>query len=530
VALAALLACTPCALARAGGDPGPAPATARAGGPARQRTLEIDECRVEGADHFTTLELESVLNPFLGPGRAIEDVEAARAALEKAYSDRGYQSVAVAIPPQTVRGGVVTLKVTEGKIGRLRVHGARWFLPSDIKRQAPSMAEGTVPNFNDIVRDIVVLNQLPDRRVTPALRAGAIPGTVDVDLNVQDKVPLHGSFEVNNRYSAGTTQIRLNGSLRYDNLWQMGHSLTFSFQVAPKRIEDGEVYSASYLARFPDTPWLSFTLNGLIQDSDVSTLGGIAVAGKGRVFGGRVNFTLPGTEGFFHTLGAGIDYKHFLEGVTLGSDTQGNPIVYWPATAQYVASVSGKASQTQLTAAVVFNIRGFSSGADRFDAKRYGASGNFTYFRGGVERTEELPRGLQLFGRLQGQYSASPLIGSEQFTAGGADSVRGYLEVQAAGDYGMVGGLELRSPSIAKQWGAGNDLRILLFADGGRVRLNEPLPEQKDLFLLWSVGAGARLKLLEHVSGSFDVGVPLRSEGATTKYHPRFSFRVWSEF
>jgi len=532
-ALFIALACAPLSAALAGEAlASAAPEAARAPEPGRARTFDVYEYRVEGADHLSTFELEAVLDPFLGPGRTLADVEAARAAIERAYSDRGYQSVAVAIPPQTVRGGVVTLKVNEGKVGRLRVRGAHWYLPSDIKRQAPSVAEGAVPNFNDIVRDIVVLNQLPDRRVTPALRAGAIPGTIDVDLNVQDRLPLHASVEVNNRYSPGTTQTRLNGAIHYDNLWQMGHSLTLAFQVAPKRIEDGEVYSGSYLARLPDAPWLSFTLNGIIQNSDISTLGGVAVAGKGRIFGGRANFTLPGSEGFFHSLSAGIDYKHFLEGVTLGSDTQSNPIVYWPATAQYIAAWTGKSRQTQLTAAVVFNVPPFSSASAKFDAKRYGASPNFTYFRGNAEQTEQLPHGLQLFGRLQGQYSPSPLIGSEQFTAGGADTVRGYLEVQAAGDYGVVGNVELRSPPLARQYERTflDEWRLLVFADGARLRVQDPLPEQADLFLLWSVGAGSRLKLMNHLNGAFDVGVPLRTVGATTKYHPRFSFRIWSEF
>jgi hemolysin activation/secretion protein len=393
------------------------------------------------------------------------------------------------------------------------------------------MAEGAVPNFNDIVRDIVALNQLPDRRVTPALRAGAVPGTVDVDLNVQDKLPLHGSLEANNRYSTGTTHTRLDGSIRYDNLWQLGHSLTFAFQLAPKRVRDGEVFSGAYVARFPDAPWLSVTLNGLVQDSDISTVGGIGVSGKGRVFGARVSFTLPGSAGFFHSLTAGLDYKHFLEGITLGSDTQGNPIRYWPASAQYLASWSGERSQTQLTGTVVVNLRGLSSPQEQFDAKRFQASGNFSYLRGVAERTDELSGGLQLATRLQGQFADGALIGSEQFTAGGGDSVRGYAEVQAAGDYGMTGGAELRSPSLAPSFAAKvlTECRLLAFAEGGRLRLNEPLPEQKDLFLLWSVGAGTRLKILDRVSAALDVGVPLRSEGVTTRYHPRFHFRIVTE-
>jgi hypothetical protein len=49
-------------------------------------------------------------------------------------------------------------------------------LPSQIRRHAPSLAPGTVPTFNDVQRDIAALNQLPDRTITPVLKAGAVPG------------------------------------------------------------------------------------------------------------------------------------------------------------------------------------------------------------------------------------------------------------------------------------------------------------------------------------------------------------------
>ncbi len=149
-----------------------------------ERQIYIQEYRVEGTHKLSELEVEEAVYPYLGPGRTTEDVEQARASLEKAYQDKGYQTVSVQIPPQQVRNGVVVLQVIEGKVGRLRIHGSRYFSLEQIRKQAPSMAEGTVPNFNDVTRDIVALNQLPDRRITPSLRAGVEPGTVDIDLNV----------------------------------------------------------------------------------------------------------------------------------------------------------------------------------------------------------------------------------------------------------------------------------------------------------------------------------------------------------
>jgi hemolysin activation/secretion protein len=494
---------------------------------------------VEGSTVLTGAELEWALLPFLGPDRVLEDVEQARAALEKAHSDRGFQSVTVAIPPQTVRDGVVTLKVTEGRVGRLRVQGAHWFLPREVKRQAPSVAEGTVPNFEGIVRDIVALNQLPDRRVTPALRAGVEPGTVDVDLNVEDQLPLHGSLELNNRQSANTTRLRLNGSLRYDNLWQLGHSLAFAFQTAPRRPEDALVFSLSYLARLPGTPWLTLTFSGVVQDSDVSTLGGAAVQGKGRILGSRASFTLPGGTDFFHSLGTGLDYKRFNETLSFGIRPDGSfnlpsdtPITYWPVTTQYAASWTSGASQTQLSGTILFSLRPLGSSAQEFDAKRYQASGSFIIYRADAARTQELGGGAQLFARVQGQYADDPVLASEQITAGGAESVRGYMEVEASGDRGALGTVELRSPTLTGWLGLSRlgEWRLLVFSDAATLRIMHPLPEQQSGFRLWSAGGGTRVRFLEHLFGGADVGVPLTSVGTTTRYHPRFHLRLAGEF
>jgi hemolysin activation/secretion protein len=535
----------------------PSPAAADpASEPARARTLDINEFRVEGGSQLSAVEVGQAVYPFLGPMRALEDVERARQALEQAYSDKGFQAVAVSIPQQTVRDGVVRLVVQEGTVGRLRVRGARWFSPRDVKKQAPSVAEGAVPNFNAIVRDIVTLNQIPDRRVTPAIRAGAVPGTVDVDLDVEDKLPLHGSLEVNDRHSANTVDHRLSGSLRYDNLWQLGHSIGLSFQLAPERLDDSKVFSASYLARFPAVSWLSLSLTGVLQQSDVSTVGGIGVQGRGRIVGARSNFTLPSVGSLFHTLSLGIDYKHFDEGLSLGENALDTPITYWPMTAQYGATWAG-----------VFGIRGLGSDMQEFDAKHFGASASFIYYRAELSRTDEL-LGMQLFEKALGQHSADALtrsflpveapprageaqaagsaaaptrvnarfgdalLGSEQLSAGGADSVRGYLESHVSGDLGAIGTFELRSPSLSRWFMRRvlEDWRFLAFVDGGWLRVHRALPEQKKQFELLSVGGGTRMAVRRVMHAALDVGVPLIRQGTTTEYEPRIHFRVWTEF
>jgi len=339
--------------------------------------LYIREYRVLGARNLPRINVEETVYPYLGPGRTTGDIEQARAALEQAYKEKGFQAVSVQIPAQQGRGGVIYLQVLEGTVAKLRVHGARYFLPDRIKAAAPSLQEGKVLNFNDVTRDIVALNQLPDRRITPTLTAGDEPGTVNIDLNVKDTFPLHGSIELNNRYSANTSPLRINASLSYNNLWQLGHTLGGSFQIAPQNADDVTVYSAYYIARFASTPWLSLMLTGTKQDSNVSTLGAVAVAGKGETVGARAMINLPPGKDFFHSFNFGIDYKHYNQGLTITGTRTDTPISYYPISANYSATWAPKGSVTELNAGLNFHIRGMGSSQAEFENNRHGADGSF---------------------------------------------------------------------------------------------------------------------------------------------------------
>ena len=100
-----------------------------------------------GAHHLKPVEVEAAVYPFLGPGRTAQDVEQARAALLKAYQEQNYTSVDVVVPPQKGAGGIVFLQVNELPVGRLRVEGSRYYDISQIKRQAPSLAQGQLIDF-----------------------------------------------------------------------------------------------------------------------------------------------------------------------------------------------------------------------------------------------------------------------------------------------------------------------------------------------------------------------------------------------
>ncbi len=493
--------------------------------------FNIREFQVRGAKSLKRLPVEEVVYPYLGPGRTEGDVEAARLALEKLYQSNGYQAVSVEIPPQNALSGVVVLQVREGTVGQMRVKGARYFLPSRIKEMAKSLEEGKVLNFNEVTRDIVALNQWQDRQVTPSLRPGLEPGTVDIDLTVKDKLPLHVSAELNNRYSPFTSPLRLNLSASYTNLWQLGHTVALSHQMSPEVPGEVSVWSGSYAFRLNGVEGMSWRIQGVKQNSNVSTLGGLAILGRGEVLGFYATWDLPVSQDFTQSFSLGFDHKSFDQQIETAGGAITAPIRYIPFTASYLASWRGDKVSTDLSTNLVWHFRGMGSDGAGFDRSRYKAGGSFIYLRGDLTQTREFSHGGQFMWKAQWQVADQPLVNSEQFTGGGVNSVRGYLEASAVGDRGVMGTLELRSPVIFK--GAmreADEVRLHGFAEGGVLGVSTPLPEQKSSTGLMSVGVGGRVQVGTHVSGSLDVGVPLVAVSQTKRFEPFISFRLWTGF
>lgn len=515
-------------------DEAPAPA-------APLPTLYIREYRIAGVKKLTATEAGNAVYPFLGPERTVADIEQARSALEALYREKGFSTVTVEVPEQSGRAGIIVLKAVENAVGQVRVHGSRYYDLERIKKAVPSLSPGTVPNFNQVTREVVALNQWPGRVVTPTLNQ--VPGTetVDIDLKVEDKLPLHGSVELNNRYSANTTPLRLSVSANYGNLWQLGHGVGFSYLVAPERRADAEIFSGYYLLRVPRVDGLTLVFQGTKQTSDITTtnVGSVTVSAPGQTLGLRANITLPRGEAFYQSLSLGLDYKHYEETVSLGGVLTSSPLTYWPVSATYdgtwaaddKARSSGHGYTTSINLAGVFGLRGAGSSPAEFENKRHQAAGDFAYLHGEASDERDLWKGVQTYVRLQGQLANQALVNTEQVAGGGASTVRGYLESEVLGDNGIFGTVELRTPSLLRWVKArGNDWRFYAFADGGYLSLRDTLPEQARHFRLASVGVGSSLRLLDHLNGSIDFGLPLIGQAETKRGDSRVNFRVWADF
>lgn len=527
-------------VARSAEAPASAPRGAeRAPTPAAAKTFSILEYQVEGNTLMRPIDIEVAVTPYLGEGKSIKDVESARRSLEKMYHDHGYQTVLVNIPQQEVSSGVVRLAVIEAPVGQFQIKGSRYHSLEAIRAAVPQLQPGSVPDFNEVQKGLAQLNHAEDLRVTPVLRASSTPGKVDVDLNVQDSLPLHATLEVNNRYSANTSHTRVIGELSYANLFQRNQSLSLQYQTAPDQPSDAKIGSVSYVIPTQSGPiWALYAVR---SDSNIAAVGTLGVIGNGSIFGVRlIEPLMSDSAAFYHNFTAGLDYKDFKQDVALqGSDTVSSPAKYPPLSLEYgatwlggldaihhTAAISGARSSTAVDLGLSFLVRGFFTNATEFSDKRAGAGPSYVIFRPSLQRQQLLPANWSVVGKIDGQLASGPLISNEQYGAGGAESVRGYAESERLGDNGLRGSVELRtphllggiSPSVTQSY-------AFLFADGARVRILEPLPGQQTGYRLGSIGFGLRLKV-----GGLFVDLDAAHSGpagyVTPAHHNSGQFRV----
>ena len=511
--------------------------------------FDILEFEIEGNTVLPVEAIERAVMPYLGEGKQMDNIEAARAALEKAYQGAGFLTVFVDVPEQRVEDGVVTLSVTEGRIERLSVSGSRYFSQGWIRARVSELAEGKVPNFNEVQRQLAQVNVTEDRRVQPIMRAGKVPGTVEAELKVDDKLPLSGSVEINNRHAADTRPLRLQATARYDNLFQLDHSVALTLVTAPEAPQQSRVVSLNYTVPGNDqSAWVGYVVN---SNSSVTAIGDVNVLGSGTTVGLRYVRPVLNTAEQTHSVTLGVDYKDLRQDTRSGSSVISTPLRYLPFVAAYTGSVEqGTFGRTQLNGQLVTAFRQVlrrdvdcpGGTADQFACNRQGGDGGFAALRADLRHALPLGDAGTLRARLGGQVATGPLPSGEQYTIGGAESVRGYLEAEGAGDQALLGSLEWQSPELGARvnhWlGVAGDKSdgglsasyVLAFLDVARAYVLDPAAGQLPHQSLVGAGSGRRSRFRKSLAGELDLAWPFKSTPATEARSPRVHVRLALEY
>ena len=520
--------------------------------PAEKR-FHIMSYVVEGNTILEQAKIDSVLEPYKGSDRQLSDIETARNELEKAYHTAGYPTVVVMLPEQTIDAGVVKLQVLEGRLVHITVTGNEHYSWVNIRQKLPSLQPGALIYEPTFVKELGAANGNPDLKVAPVLKPGTEPGTVDLELKVKDRLPVHGRLEADNRGPITTPQNRLVAEVQHTNLFGSDEILTVNTVQTPTDWGAVQNYGASFVypVKWPDHLLAVYASRSqsksVLAGAAISVGGGsdVTIAGNAIVTGFRYIFPLFPGGANTHQLSVGVDYKRlertnatFPDG---GTAVVLNPIQYTPASVAYTGFYPDRWGLTKVALSAKGYVAGTIPGGPKQDfggnpddpfgqpGDRKGSTGTFAVLQGGFDRTQPLPWDFTLALHTDGQWGSQPLIPAEEYFAGGFDTVRGYKQYEAIGDNAIRGRAELTTPELfaipvdriwQRRRSSDYTIRVKLaaFYDAAQLWVQQAQPGQASQFRLEGVGGGIRVKFPKDIGQLIvDQGFALRDTLNTKK-------------
>jgi hemolysin activation/secretion protein len=223
---------------------------------------------------------------------------------------------------------------------------------------------------------------------------------------------------------------------------------------------------------------------------------------------------LPSFHSIKHEVSLGVDFKNSNNNLLFGgTNIFAAETDIFQTRLSYLAREYDSKGATTLQASIYYSPGGLNAENSEaaFNQARTFAEPEYFYGRVNLQRTHKLPWNLTLVATAAGQLSSTNLLASEQFSLGGATTVRGYEESIANGDRGWLGSLEVYSPSISplrKIWAESpsDELKFLVFFDAGGVANDHLLPGEPSYRGLAGIGAGLRYRITTRLTVRFDYG------------------------
>ena len=486
--LCLVLAIVPAAIAQVLPPPPTKPGTTLSTAP----RLFVREFHFEGNTVFSTNDLAKVTQLFTNRDVQTEELEQARRAITTHYINNGYINSGAIIPDQDPKDGIIRIKIVEGVLTKTELHGNRWLRDGYIRSQVRRWS-GDPVNLTKLQEGLQILRQDPNvKQINAELKPGAKPGESVLDLRVEDQQPFRVGLQIDNQRPP---------SVGEEELWLLASDLNLTGNSDPLSLRygllngtaDGVEFSeadnmeASYF--FPITP-LSLTLG----------------VHAGRLNTRLIEETFSALDIKSVTTSFGLTMRQTLfqtskqeAGVSLGFDHRKNRT--WLLDQRFNLSPGaqdGEISVSALRLSQDWLRRGqdhvlafrstFSFGLDANDNNVAGdPDGRFLQWLGQAQYVQRL-FGTQneLILRVTGQWTSERLLALEQFSVGGMDTVRGYVENQLVRDRGFVSSAEFRIPLLYNKAGAGI-LHVAPFFDvGGGWNVND----SPDPTTLASAGVG----------------------------------------
>lgn len=485
----------------------------------------IKKIDVSGVTLVPYEEVRDIVSGFENKELDFREMQRAADLITDAYRKRGYVTSRAYLAPQRIEDNRLEIKMLEGLTGALEIKGNRHFRTALLEKKI-TLKKGQPFNYNTLRRDLIRINERPDRAVRAVLMPGKEPQTTDVVLEVKDRLPAHAGFTFDNYGSRYIEKDRYQLTLSHNNFLGLDDTFTLQYQISGA--DRYRLTALRYLFPVTETTDVGFfaartklQLGREFQDLDAR--------GKSQLFGLYVIQNLVDRENVDVDLNLGFDYKDIFN-FQSGTETSRDRLRVLKAGLDF--DFSDTLGRTILTDEVALGIPDIMGGLKNKDprASRSGAGGKFVKNTINLLRLQRMPYSSTLLWKNQFQISPYILTATEQYQIGGIVNVRGYPPAEFVGDKGYSMSWEWSFPvyplsrnvkvplSQAKLYDA---LRVVTFYDWGNVRLFRPQAGEGKNKTLRAAGWGLRFNLPEDFSLRLDFAWPLDNTPTDNNhFHP----------
>ncbi len=496
--------------------------------------------------------LNASLAARIGKPLSLADLNAICAEIVNACRAAGRPVVDVTLPEQDITEGNIRIVLIEGQLGRVRTEGE----PSERSRQRTERTIRIQPGepilATTLLEDIDWLNRtklLSSYR--PIFEKGDLPGQADIVLErVGPRYPLraYGAFE--NTGNTATGENRLVSGFNWGDALFLGldHQLSYQFST-DSEVRRFHAHGLSYTAPLPWRHIASLSGTWSRSEPDLSDPAFDSV-GESWQISGRYEIPLRkrtlGKSDLRQSIALGADFKESNNNLEFGDEQVFDRAAQ---TVQFILEyrfalvpdpTGPRRWNTNGSARLVLSPGYLASNnnSSAYEEARAGADPRYAYLNLDLQHQLALPGDALLSVRTAAQAGTGALLSGEQFSIGGADTVRGLDEQSLNSDTGLLGSIELQSPSISLlspilRKPIDDDLRLFVFADaavGWNYNSSDEVPSSVYAF---SVGPGIRYRIKDHASLEAAYGVRLSEHGLNdpdANEDGRFHFRLSASF
>lgn len=458
-----------------------------------QTSVLINSFNINQSQILSKEEIDGITNSYIGKEVKIDDLKKVIEDINTLYAKKGYISARAFLPPQTVKSGVIEIKLVEGHVGKILVEGNKWTKTSYIKGKI-SQQSGDLFEIKDLERDILKFNRENTIKLRANLKPGEEFGTTDIQLTAADPFPFHftPTFDNTGRETVGV----LRGGVGFTADSLFGYRDQFSMGYS--RAKSTDVAYSSY--NFP-------------------------IGNKGTRIGGSFAFSnIKINSGFFKSFnieGNSYNYSGYISQPFISTnrfDFSGDITANFRQVTTFFDETPLFTTQVRsLTTGLNFQYRdkwgnwmsrhAITNGLDLL-------GGNARFFKYDASLTRIQSFGHGIIGIFRGalQLSDDRLPPVEQFQIGGSTTVRGYSEGLLIGDNGYLLSAEIRFPIpfLPKEIGKlklRDRIRALIFVDHGGAFIDDGEASTPHNYnFLTSVGLGIRGSITRFISGRVDWG------------------------